>query len=147
MAKAQPPRDGDEPRRSFLRTLVYGALVLGVWGLIFLVAFFAVFAVDLPDTSNLYDVKRQPSVSYLDRSGGLLAVRGSQAAAQVDLGRLPAYVPEAFIAIRTAGTTGTSASIPGASSAASSTISSIGARAARCAAARPSPSSWRETSS
>jgi len=101
MANAQPPRRGREPRakRSPLQALIYWTLVLGVWGLIFLVAFFAVFAVDLPDTSKLYDVKRQPSVSYLDRSGALLAVRGSQYAPPVDLNKLPPYVPKAFIAI------------------------------------------------
>jgi penicillin-binding protein 1A len=64
-----------------------------------MVAFFAVFSVDLPDTSKLYDVKRQPSVSYLDRSGALIAVRGSQYAPPVDLDKLPPYVPKAFIAI------------------------------------------------
>lgn len=101
MANAQPPRRGREPRarRTPLQTLIYWTLVLGVWGLIFLVAFFAVFAVDLPDTSKLYDVKRQPSVSYLDRSSALLAVRGSQYAPPVDLDKLPPYVPKAFIAI------------------------------------------------
>ncbi|HEX3699653.1 MAG TPA: penicillin-binding protein 1A, partial [Phenylobacterium sp.] len=61
--------------------------------------FFAVFSVDLPDTSKLYDVKRQPSISYLDRSGGLVAVRGSQFAPPVDLDKLPPYVPKAFVAI------------------------------------------------
>jgi penicillin-binding protein 1A len=71
----------------------------GVWLLIFTVAFFAVFSVDLPDTSKLYDVKRQPSISYLDRSGGLVAVRGSQYAPPVDLDKLPPYVPKAFVAI------------------------------------------------
>ncbi len=99
MANAQSPGREPRPKRSFLQTLFYWVLVLGVWGVIFLIAFFAVFAVDLPDTSSLYDPKRQPSVSYLDRSGGLLAVRGSQASAAVDLDRLPAYVPKAFIAI------------------------------------------------
>jgi len=98
MANAKTPK-ADRPRRSFLQSLVYGALVLGIWGLIFAVSFFAVFATDLPDTSQLYNAQRQPSVSYLDRSGGLLAVRGSQAAAQVDLDKLPTYVPKAFIAI------------------------------------------------
>ncbi len=98
MAHAKSPK-GERPRRSFLQSLIYGTLVLGVWAMIFLVAFFAVFAVDLPDTSKLYDTQRQPSVSYLDRSGGLLAVRGSQAAATVDLDKLPPYVPKAFIAI------------------------------------------------
>src|SRR5436190_9810955 len=97
MANAQPP----EPRRKRtpLQGLIYWTLVLGVWGVIFLVAFFAVFAVDLPDTSRLYDVKRQPSVSYLDRSVALIAVRGSQYAPPIDLDKLPPYVPKAFIAI------------------------------------------------
>jgi penicillin-binding protein 1A len=79
--------------------VIYWTLVLGVWALIFMVAFFAVFAVDLPDTSKLYEVKRQPSVSYLDRSGGLVSVRGSQYAPPVDLDKLPPYVPKAFVAI------------------------------------------------
>ncbi|MBV9512159.1 MAG: penicillin-binding protein 1A, partial [Caulobacteraceae bacterium] len=86
-------------RRTPLQALLYWTLVVGVWSLIFLVAFFAVFAVDLPDTSKLYEVKRQPSISYLDRSGGLVSVRGSQYAPPVDLGKLPPYVPKAFIAI------------------------------------------------
>lgn len=96
MANAQPPRRAPRtPAQAFL----YWSAVIGVWGLIFLVAFFAVFAVDLPDTSKLYDVKRQPSISYLDRSGALVAVRGSQYAPPVDLDKLPPYVPKAFIAI------------------------------------------------
>jgi penicillin-binding protein 1A len=104
MANEQPPGRGrgekaSRPRRTPLQALIYWTLVLGVWGVIFLVAFFAMFAVDLPDTSKLYEVKRQPSVSYLDRSGALLAVRGSQYAPPVDLDRLPPYVPKAFIAI------------------------------------------------
>jgi penicillin-binding protein 1A len=102
MAKAQPPGGGagdPRPGRSPLQALFYWTLVLGVWALIFAVAFFAVFSVDLPDTSKLYDVKRQPSVSYLDRSGGLVAVRGSQYAPPVDLNKLPPYVPKAFVAI------------------------------------------------
>jgi penicillin-binding protein 1A len=105
MANAQPPGRGGgarrppRARRTPLQAMIYWTLVLGVWGLIFLVAFFAVFAVDLPDTSRLYDVKRQPSVSYLDRSGALIAVRGSQYAPPVDLDKLPPYVPKAFIAV------------------------------------------------
>jgi len=82
-----------------LQTLLYWLVLLGVWGLIFLAAFFAVFAIDLPDTSGLNKVKRQPSVSYLDRSGALVGVRGSQFAPPVDLDSLPKYVPSAFVAI------------------------------------------------
>ena len=86
-------------RRTPLQAFLYWTLVLGVWGVIFVVAFLAVFATDLPDTSTLYNVKRQPSISYLDRSGALVAVRGSQESPPVDLDQLPAYVPAAFVAI------------------------------------------------
>jgi len=56
-------------KRSFMGNLLYWGAVLTVWGLIFAVVFFAVFARDLPDTSSLYEVDRQPSITYLDRSG------------------------------------------------------------------------------
>jgi len=96
-------KPGPGPRRPAQRTplqaLLYWTAVLGVWALIFVAAFFAVFASDLPDTSKLYDVERQPSISYLDRSGAMVAVRGSQYAPPIDLDKLPAYVPKAFIAI------------------------------------------------
>ena len=85
--------------RTPLQAFLYWGAVAGVWGLIFLVAFFAVFATDLPDVSKLNTVTRQPSISYLDRSGALIAVRGSQYAPPVDLDKLPGYVPKAFIAI------------------------------------------------
>jgi hypothetical protein len=44
-----PPR----PARSPFQAVIYWTLVPGVWGLIFVVAFFAVFSVDLPDTPKL----------------------------------------------------------------------------------------------
>ncbi|MGZ9114608.1 MAG: transglycosylase domain-containing protein, partial [Brevundimonas sp.] len=90
---------GPRPARTPLQRLIYWAAVLAVWGLIFLVVFFAVFARDLPDTSTLYNVDRQPSITYLDRNGALIATRGSQQAPPADLDALPDYVPAAFIAI------------------------------------------------
>ncbi len=90
---------GAKPARTRLQQIVYWGSVLAVWGLIFLVVFFAVFARGLPDTSALYDIDRQPSITYLDRNGALIAVRGSQQAPPADLEALPDYVPAAFIAI------------------------------------------------
>ena len=63
-----------------LQRLLYWSAALAVWGLIFLVVFFAVFARGLPDTSSLYQVDRQPSITYLDRNGALIATRGTQMA-------------------------------------------------------------------
>ena len=86
-------------KRSPLGALFYWTAVLGAWAAIFVVVFVAVFAQGLPDTSTLYEVKRQPSVTYLDRSGAAIAVRGSQYAPPVDVDSLPPYVPAAFVSI------------------------------------------------
>ena len=100
---ASPPPRGPppalSPKRTLLQSLLYWALVLGVWAAIGIVAFLAVFATDLPDTSKIFDVQRQPSISYLDRSGVQIAVRGSQYSPPVNLDDLPPYVPAAFVAI------------------------------------------------
>src|SRR5579875_1445644 len=95
-----PPRQG-QPRqgRTLAGALLYWTGVLCVWGLIFVAAFLLIFSRGLPDTSKLYDIHRQPSISYLDRNGLLISVRGSQSAPPVDLDKLPPYVPAAFISI------------------------------------------------
>ena len=85
--------------RDLLGKIAYWAAVVFVWLAIFGVAFVIVFSRGLPNTSKLYDIHRQPSISYLDRSGTLLGVRGSQYAPPVDIDKLPEYVPAAFIAI------------------------------------------------
>jgi penicillin-binding protein 1A len=95
-----PPKGPQpKPRRTLPQAILYWGAVAGVWLVIFTAAFLAVFAYGLPDTSKLYQVQRQPSISYLDRSGGLVAVRGSQFAPPVNLDELPPYVPAAFVAI------------------------------------------------
>jgi penicillin-binding protein 1A len=90
---------GGRPKRTPLEAAIYWGLVVGVWGLIAIIAFFAVFATNLPDTSKMFDVTRQPSITYLDRSGGSIGVRGSQFSPPVNLDELPPYVPAAFVAI------------------------------------------------
>jgi penicillin-binding protein 1A len=97
--QGQRRKGAEPPRRTPLGRVLYWGTVVGVWGLIFIASLVVVFAWDLPDISKLYDVKRQPTISYLDRSGALIAVRGSQAAPPVDLKALPKYVPDAFIAV------------------------------------------------
>ena len=99
--QSAPPGGGKpkRPKRTPLQAVLYWTAVAGVWAAIFLVAFLVVFARGLPDTSRLYDIQRQPSITYLDRSGAVIATRGSQYAPPVDLDHLPAYVPAAFVAI------------------------------------------------
>ncbi|HZL00589.1 MAG TPA: PBP1A family penicillin-binding protein, partial [Caulobacteraceae bacterium] len=99
MANAHGGGAAPRPRRTPFQALIYWSVVVGVWGLIFLAGFLAVFATDLPDTSKLFEVQRQPSITYLDRSGAVVAVRGSQYAPPADLAKLPPFVPAAFVAI------------------------------------------------
>jgi len=44
-------------------------------------------------------IEREPQITYLDRSGAVIGVRGGRYAPPADLARLPAYVPAAFVAI------------------------------------------------
>ena len=52
-----------------------------------------------PELPKLPEIKREPQVTYVDRSGAVLGVRGGRFAAPVNLASLPAYVPAAFVSI------------------------------------------------
>ncbi|CAN5173560.1 penicillin-binding protein 1A [soil metagenome] len=67
--------------------------------MIALIAAVALFAQGLPDLPKLPEIRRDPQITYVDRSGAVLGVRGGQYAPPIDLTKLPAYVPAAFVAI------------------------------------------------
>ena len=66
-----------------------------------MIAFAAVASliVAAPELPRLPEIRRDPQVIYVDRSGALLGIRGGRYGPPVDLARLPAHVPAAFIAI------------------------------------------------
>src|ERR1700761_1077548 len=51
------------------------------------------------DLPSLPPITRDPQVTFLDRSGAVIGVRGGRYAPPVDIAKLPAYVPAAFVAI------------------------------------------------
>ncbi len=53
----------------------------------------------VPDVPRLPPIRRDPQITYVDRAGVTLGVRGGKYAPPVDIARLPAYVPAAFVAI------------------------------------------------
>jgi penicillin-binding protein 1A len=53
----------------------------------------------LPDISRLDDIHRQPTITYVDRSGAILGMRGGLFGPPVNIDRLPAYVPAAFVSV------------------------------------------------
>jgi len=57
-------------------------------------------ALSLGDLSSpLPPIRRDPQVTYLDRSGAVIGMRGGRYGPPVDIAKLPNFVPAAFIAI------------------------------------------------
>jgi penicillin-binding protein 1A len=50
-------------------------------------------------SSPLPPIKRDPQVTFLDRSGAVIGIRGGRYGPPVDIAKLPPYVPAAFVAI------------------------------------------------
>jgi penicillin-binding protein 1A len=53
----------------------------------------------VPDLPTMPQVRRDPQITYLDRSGAVIGVRGGRYGPPVDVAKLPAHVPGAFVAI------------------------------------------------
>jgi penicillin-binding protein 1A len=51
------------------------------------------------DLPSLPPIRRDPQIIYLDRAGAVIGVRGGRYGPPVDVAKLPAYVPAAFVAI------------------------------------------------
>jgi penicillin-binding protein 1A len=64
-----------------------------------LIALFLALAGFVPELPRLPPIRRDPQITYVDRSGVTLGVRGGRYSPPVDVARLPAYVPAAFVAI------------------------------------------------
>jgi penicillin-binding protein 1A len=52
-----------------------------------------------PELPALPPIRRDPQITFVDRNGQLLGVRGGKFAPPVNIDRLPAYVPAAFVSI------------------------------------------------
>ena len=92
---------GGKPRkrRSILGRLVYGAVVLGIWGVIAVSGIIAYHAAQLPPIDQLAVPKRPPNIAILAADGTLLANRGETGGRTVAIKELPPYLPKAFVAI------------------------------------------------
>ncbi|MEM1286278.1 MAG: transglycosylase domain-containing protein [Pseudomonadota bacterium] len=83
----------------FFGRMVYWSAVLGLWACIGLAGVIAYHAMQLPPASEWRVPERPPNVRILANDGQLLANRGDTGGEQVRLEQLPAYLPQAVIAI------------------------------------------------
>jgi len=86
-------------RRSGFGRLIYWGAVLALWAVIAAIGVVIWVGIHLPPIQSLEIPKRPPSVLILGANGATLATRGDMGGAEMTLRELPAYVPEAFVAI------------------------------------------------
>ncbi len=98
-ARRHAPKRPKRPRRSILGRLVYGGVVLSLWGLIALTGLVVYHAAQLPPIDQIAVPKRPPNIAILAADGSLLANRGETGGRNVALKELPAHLPAAFVAI------------------------------------------------
>jgi penicillin-binding protein 1A len=65
----------------------------------FTMAPFEMAAVQAPELPRMPPITREPQITYLDRAGAVIGVRGGRYAPPVDVAKLPAHVPAAFVSI------------------------------------------------
>jgi penicillin-binding protein 1A len=93
---AAPPPPKKTRRR---RTWPYALALVGAWGIILGGVFFSRFLSNLPDVNALLAHGPSQDITLLDDQGRLIARRGLTQGAMVQVGELPKYVADAFIAI------------------------------------------------
>ncbi len=74
------------------------ALVLTIWGVVALSAVFGYFALTLPETSDLPNAERRPSITLVSSDGALLATYGDLFGDTVRVRDMPKFLPDAVIA-------------------------------------------------
>ena len=90
---------GRKPRRGLLSRLLYGAVLVSLWGVIAIAGLVAYHATQLPPIDQLAVPKRPPNIAILAADGTLLANRGETGGRTVVLKELPPQLPRAFVAI------------------------------------------------
>jgi penicillin-binding protein 1A len=89
--KGRPPRS---LARRLANVLATTFVTLGVVG----AGLFLTLAPEMPNTADLWRVKKSPGVTVLAADGGVLARHGAFNGALIGVARMPAYLPRAVIA-------------------------------------------------
>jgi penicillin-binding protein 1A len=85
--------------RSVLGRLFYWGFVVGIWGVVAVLGVVGYYAAELPSVNTWKVPERPPNVQILAVDGTLIGNRGDTGGESMRLALLPAYVPNAVIAI------------------------------------------------
>jgi len=87
------------PRARLRWRLFRWAVIAAIWGGVALGGFVVVCAWDLPRPESALDAARRPSLTIEDHGGGVIATYGDVVGDSLRLSDMPAYLPEAAVAI------------------------------------------------
>jgi penicillin-binding protein 1A len=92
---------GRKPRgsRSLLGRLLYWGFVVGIWGVVAVLGVVGYYAAELPSVNTWKVPERPPNVQIVAVDGTLIGNRGDTGGESMRLALLPAYIPNAVIAI------------------------------------------------
>ncbi|MBL1430291.1 MAG: PBP1A family penicillin-binding protein [Robiginitomaculum sp.] len=82
-----------------LKKIIYWGFVTSIWVGLIGAFVLATYASDLPDTSGLWNVERQPSITFVDRHGKTIAVQGAAYAPPVILENMPDDLIDAVLSV------------------------------------------------
>ena len=89
----------DDPPRRLLPRLVYWGLVMALWLALAVGVLVFYYALDLPDTEDLWKTGSQPELSIYARDDGLVARRGRRGGRPMRFEDFPTHLVQAVIAI------------------------------------------------
>jgi penicillin-binding protein 1A len=96
---SRPAKLSAPKRRRGVWRLVRLAIILGVWGCVAAGVVVLWFASDLPRPEDALGAMRRPSLVLQDSAGGTVATYGDVVGETLHLADLPAYLPQAAVAV------------------------------------------------
>ena len=96
--KSSRRKDSRKKRGSLLGVFVKGAVLAAIWGGVSLGGVIGWYAIDLPDIDRLSAATRRPSITLLDRAGGVIATFGDLYGRPIQTDEMPQTLIEAVLA-------------------------------------------------
>jgi len=94
------PSKASKPKFSGgFKKFAYWSFITSIWVGLIGAFILATYASDLPDTSGLWKVERQPSITFVDRHGKTIAVQGAAYAPPVVLENMPEDLIDAILSV------------------------------------------------
>ena len=98
-SRRAPRRKNNGKESGFGGAFLRAGVVAGIWAFVAVGLYIGYCALDLPDIHQVTQPPRRPSIALETQNGAIFARYGDLVGDHVTLATIPAYVPQAIIAI------------------------------------------------